>query len=274
LSHFRFSLNTSTIQPANLVEKIRIAGAAGYDGIEIWNDDLDAYVGEGGLLQDVRKMLADAGLEVPTVLHISGWLDAADGPEYSKALEDARRRMDQAAAIGAQRIIAGPPRGACDYQRSAKRYAELLAIGREYGVLPALEFLGFVQEVNTIRALWKIVSAVDDGDKSVVLDTYHIFRGGSSIEDLDLVPTEMIAVFHVNDAPANIPREQQRDADRVLPGDGILPLEETARRLKAKGYRGALSLELFNPSLWQRDLLDVAKEGLERMRMAMDQEAT
>lgn len=266
MSQFQFALNTSTIRPASLKEKIRIAREAGYDAVELWNDELTAFEQEGGTLAEVRRMLEDAGLGVATVVHIAGWLDAPDGEPYRQALDEARRRMDQAAAIGAARIIAGPPRGKADYERCAARYAQLLAIGREHGVLPALEFLGFVEEVNNIRALWRIVSAVDDPDKSVVMDSFHIFRGGSALDDLALVPAEMIAVFHINDAPAGIPREQQQDKDRVMPGDGILPLEEIVRRLAQKGYRGALSLELFNAALWEKEPLEVAREGLERLR--------
>lgn len=268
---FQYVLNTSTIKPAPLTEKIRVAGEAGYDGVELWNDDLTAFVDTGGTLADVKSMLNDRGLTVPTVVHIPGWLDADDGEPYRRALDEARRRMDQAAAIGARRIIAGPPRGACDYARSSERYAELLEIGREHGVLPALEFLGFVQEVNTIKALWRIAGNVDDPDKSVVLDSFHIFRGGSSLDDMELVPVEMIAVFHINDAPREIPRNQQEDKDRVLPGDGILPLKEIVARLSRKGYRGALSLELFNPSLWEKAPLDVAQDGLARVRTIVEQ---
>ncbi len=270
---FQYALNTSTIKPASLVDKIRIAAEAGYDGIELWNDDLSAYVESGGRLSDVKRMLEDAGLAVPTVVHIPGWLEAEDGEPYRRALDEARRRMDQAAAVGAPKIIAGPPKGSCDYPRSIDRYAELLEIGRERGVLPALEFLGFVEEVNTINALWRIAGSVDDPDKSVVLDSFHIFRGGSSLDDMDVVPAEMIAVFHINDAPGTIPRAEQADKDRVLPGDGILPLKEIVVCLERKGFRGALSLELFNPALWAQEPLAVARDGLARVRRIV-QEAT
>src|SRR5690606_38007987 len=207
---------------APLMEKIRVAAEVGFQAVELWNDDLTAHVEAGGTLKEVKAALDDAGLLVPTVIHIGGWLDA-EGEAYRQALDVARRKMEQAAAVGAPRIIAGPPPGPVDWDRAAERYRELLDIGRGFGVLPAMEFLGFVNGVHTIRAAWQIVTRAGDPDGTIVLDPFHIFRGGSPIEDIRLIPAERIAVYHFNDAPGHIPREKQKDSDRVMPGDGVLP---------------------------------------------------
>jgi len=265
VSQFLLALNTSTIKKAPLMQKIRVAAEAGFQGIELWNDDLTAYVESGGSLKDVKAALDDAGLVVPTVIHIGGWLDA-EGEDYQAALDVAKRKMEQAAAVGAPRIIAGPPGGPVDFDRAAERYRELLEIGRSIGVLPAMEFLGFVNGVHTIRAAWEIVTRAGDPDGSIVLDPFHIFRGGSPIEDLELIPGDRIAVFHFNDAPGDVPREQQGDGHRVMPGDGVLPLAEELRIIRRRGYQGAVSLELFNARLWEADPLEVAKDGIRRMR--------
>lgn len=269
MGQFILALNTSTIMKAPLMEKIRVAAEAGFSAIELWNDDLTAFVEQGGNLRDVRAALDDAGLSVPTVIHIGGWLDA-EGDAYRAALDEARRKMEQAAAVGAPRIIAGPPPGPVDFDRAAERYRELLEIGRGIGVLPAMEFLGFVNGVHTIRAAWEIVTRADDPDGTIVLDPFHIFRGGSPIEDIRLIPAERIAVYHFNDAPGHIPREKQKHSDRVMPGDGVLPLAEQLRIVKDKGYKGALSLELFNQALWEADPLEVAKDGYRRMKEIVD----
>ncbi len=112
MSSFVLALNTSTIRPAPLMEKIRVAAEAGFRAIELWNDELTAHVEAGGTLKEVKAALDDAGLSVPTVIHIGGWLDA-EGEAYRQALDVARRKMEQAAAVGAPRIIAGPPVGPC-----------------------------------------------------------------------------------------------------------------------------------------------------------------
>ncbi len=75
--------------------------------------------------------------------------------------------------------------------------------------------------------------------------------------------------FHMNDYPADPPRETIRDADRVYPGDGVAPLTEILKTLFASGFRGTLSLELFNPTYWKEDPLVVAKTGLAKMQAAV-----
>lgn len=83
MSAFKYSLNSSTIKPAPVLEKIRVAAAAGYSAIELWHDDLDRHVAEGGTLQDVRKALDDTGLEVPTTVMLKGWC-LPDGPRVRR----------------------------------------------------------------------------------------------------------------------------------------------------------------------------------------------
>lgn len=266
---FKLTLNTSTIQPAPLLTKIEAAAAAGFDGIELWSRDLSAYEAEHGSLDDVRAALNDHGLFVPSVIHLKDWMDT-EGAAYEAALDEARRQMEQAAEVGAKYIIAGPPAGPVHLADAGRRYRELLAIGKEFGVLPAVEFLGFVEGVNTLDKAWRIVEEAGDQEGTIVVDPFHIFRGGSSVDDLEGIPVERIAVYHFNDAPGDIPREAQTDSDRVMPGDGILPLAYQLRHLVYHGYEGALSLELFNPELWEKDPFDVAAEGHYRIMELLD----
>ena len=75
--------------------------------------------------------------------------------------------------------------------------------------------------------------------------------------------------FHVNDYPANPPRETINDSHRVYPGDGIAPLTKIFKTLRDNGYRGAVSLELFNRDYWKQDALEVATTGFEKTRAAL-----
>ena len=75
-------------------------------------------------------------------------------------------------------------------------------------------------------------------------------------------PADKIAVFHFNDAPASPPRAEQTDADRVYPGDGILDLKAMIDVLKEADYQGVISLELFNPSYWEEDPREVARDRI------------
>ena len=76
-----------------------------------------------------------------------------------------------------------------------------------------------------------------------------------------------MSVFHLNDYPADPPAAQLNDQDRVMPGDGDAPARANLfQTFQAVGFAGVLSLELFNPGLWERDPLAVAKEGLAKMK--------
>lgn len=262
---FIYCLNTSTIQPQPLMEKIRLAGAHGFKAIELWLNDVFAHVQQGGSVVDVNKAVADAGLLVPSTIAMKGWVEASDA-EYPDALEEVRRRMDLAARLGSPYVVATPSREAADLDLITRRYGELLAIGRQIGVKPVMEYLGFCHSVYTIDQLLTIVQGTGDPDACVVLDAFHTFCGGSSQHDLEKVPAEMIAHYHLDDAPADVPRQQQMDPDRVMPGDGVIDLKYEIDLLRRKGYHGCISLELFNPGLWERDPHEVLKLGMERMQ--------
>ena len=243
MTQFQLGLNTSTIRPAGLMDKIRIAAETGYSAIELWNDDLTAYEEQGGSLTDVKKALDDYGLSVPTVIALHGWLNTT-GEEHQEAIEDAKRRMAQAAAVGSTYIISSPPREVADLQLGGENYRELLELGREFGVKPAMEFLGFVDGVNQVKHAWKVMEVADHPDSTIVLDPFHIYRGGGEIDDMRGIPGEKM----------------------VYPGDGILDLGQMISILNDAGYTGVISLELFNPTYWEQDPAEVARIGLEKMR--------
>jgi 2-keto-myo-inositol isomerase len=261
----QYCLNASTIRPTPLMDKIRIAGQTGYAAIELWCNELTDYVEAGGSMADIKQALNDHGLAVPTVIAIFGWLGTT-GQQHAEALEDARRRMEQAAEVGASFVISSPPSDACDLSGGGAAYRELLELGRSFGVRPAMEFLGFVDSVFTIEQAWQIVTGAAHEDACVIMDPFHILRGGSPLEDIAKVPGDKVAIWHWNDVPDTKPVGQQTDADRVLPGDGIGPLKEIERLALAQGYQGYVSLELFNPALWEEDPEVVARLGLEKMQ--------
>ena len=265
MADFLYCLNSSTIRPRPLLEKIRVASAAGYVAIELWHDDIDLYLSQGGTLTELRKALDDSGLSVPTTIMLKGWWDTT-GDAHRKAMDEIKRRLHQSAAVGAAYAIAGPPHGTVDYALGARRYAGLLALAEEFGVRPAMEYLGFAEYVRTIDDALRVMDGSRRPDATIVLDPFHCFRGGGGMEAIARLDKSRIAISHFNDAPASPPAEQQHDPDRVLPGEGHLDLKHYLDLLRGTGYRRWLSLELFRQDLWDRDPLEVARIGLEKMR--------
>ncbi len=265
MNEFLYCLNTSTIRPTPLLEKIRLAGEAGYSAIEPWNDEITAYLEGGGSLPELKRALADAGLRVVSVIALHGWI-TSDGAAHARVLDDCRRRMAQAAELGSPYIVASPPQEAVDLGRATERFAELLKIGAEIGVRPSMEFLGFVDGIKDVASAWAIASGTGDSRATVVADVFHMIRGGGRVDDLLQLPGDRLANFHINDVPAQPDPRTQKDEDRVMVGDGIADLPRVIANLRSIGYRGPLSLELFNRELWSQDPAGVIRRGLERIR--------
>lgn len=265
MSPFRYCLNASTIRGTPLLQQLEVAADAGYGAIELWFADVDAHVAAGGSVEEVGRAVRDSGLVVPTMIYLGGWFDCAEA-EWPAVRSASLRRLEQAALIGASFVIAGPPAGQADPELGARRYRELLEAGERIGARPAMEFLGFVEQYCTIESAQEVLTLAAHPAGTMVLDPFHIFRGGGSLESIASLPANQIAISHFNDTPASPSRYLQHDSDRVWPGTGHLDLKRYLQLLHRTGYDRWLSLELFREDLWRRDPAEVASEGLARMR--------
>lgn len=268
---FHFCLNTSTIrgQKVPIVKEVEIAGRAGYQAIEPWIAELDQYVKEGGNLKDLGKLIHDQGLTVESAIGFAEWI-VDDADKRKKGLEQARRDMDMVRQIGGKRIAA-PPVGATNQTdlnllRAAERYRTLLEIGQQIGVIPQVELWGFSKTLGRLGET--VLVAVESGHPQacVLTDVYHLYKGGSGYTGLKLLGPQTLQVMHMNDYPDKPDRASITDAHRIYPGDGVAPLVPLLRDLRAIGFRGFLSLEIFNREYWKQDPFEVARRGLEKMQ--------
>lgn len=272
---FRFALNTSTIsgQKLTLVQELEIAAKAGYQGVEPWLREIEAHVQAGGSLADLKKRIADLGLAIPSAIGFAEWA-VDDDARRAKGLEQMKRDMETVAAIGGTRIAA-PPAGATDradldLAKVAGRYRAILEAGRAIGVVPMVEVWGFSKSISRLGEAAMVAIGADHPDACILADVYHLYRGGSGFEGIKLLNGRALPVLHMNDYPADPPRAEITDAQRVFPGAGVAPLPTILRDLRAIGFEGYLSLELFNREYWGRDAEAVAREGIDRMRTAVE----
>jgi len=264
---FRFCLNTSTISGKNpgILKYIEIASEAGYDGIEVWVRDIKAYLEEGNTIASLKKHIDDRGITVENAIGFAPWISGDQA-----GMDQMKEEMELLASIGGKRIAA-PPAGVpsdkpLDFFMAGEKYAEILELGRQTGVMPQLEFWGASPVMWHMGQVLMVASAANDPDVRLLPDVYHMFKGGSGFDSLKILNGQMIEIFHMNDYVGSIPREQQNDADRVYPGDGIAPLKQILTDLKNMGGMKVLSIELFNRSYWEEDPLVVAKTGIEKMQ--------
>ncbi len=272
MTNFPISLNTSTLRGHKLplTETIEIAAKVGYQGIEPWPDELDRHVQSGGSLKDLRQRLKDNGLAVTGAIAFFAWM-VDDDAERAKAFDEAKRRMDQLAKIGGTHIAA-PPRGdveSVDLLQAAERYHDLLKVGDEIGVTPAVEVWGHAPNLHRLGQAALVAIEAKHPKACILPDVFHLFKGGSGLSGIRGLNAKLIAGFHLNDYPAGLVPEESRDSDRVYPGDGVAPLGELFRDLRDIGYAGALSVELFNPEYYKQDPTLVAKTALDKTRAVM-----
>lgn len=268
---FIFSLNTSTIrgQKIPIDREVAIAAKAGFDAIEPWISELEDFVRGGGNLRDLRRRIEDAGLRVESSIGFCEWIVDDEG-RRKKGLEQARRDMDLVRQIGGKRMAA-PPVGATNQadlplQRITERYRALLEIGDKMEVVPQIEVWGFSRTLSRLGECAQAAIECGHPKACVLADVYHLHKGGSGFAGVHLLSAAALQIFHMNDYPAKPPRAKITDADRVYPGDGVAPLVALLRDLRRLGFRGVLSLELFNRTYWKQDALAVARTGLEKMR--------
>jgi len=259
-------LDTATIRPASLKDKIKIAAKAGYDAIEPWDGELQEFEAKGGNLKDLGKEIKDLGLFVPSVIGL--WNALPPTKElFDQSLKDTRNRMRMASDIGAQHIQTIPNTAGDNFNQKwvASRYRDIIEIGlKEYNIQPALVFVKY-QPVKTMGQAMGIAMDANHPKAMIIPDTYHMYISEGGFEGLKMINGSAIAIFQFSDVPATPSAiADLGDEHRVYPGDGILPLPQIFRDLKATGYKGCISLEMYNPGYWKEDLQKVAETGLKK----------
>lgn len=262
----RLALNGATTMRASLTEDIDAARNAGFDGIEIWAAKLRKFINYGGTTGELKRLLSESGLEPYSINSIERvtFRDAAGRARLADECEELCR---VAAEIGCPCVVVVPsplPAGRGRehvVEESARTLSEMADIAERYGVGLAFEFLGQPDcSVQTLELADEIVRRVGRASVGLVIDSFHFYAGGSAIESIEALDPARLFVFHINDAE-DLPREQLEDKHRLLPGLGILPLQEIVGALRRVGYDRVTSVEIFRPEYWERDPRRLAREA-------------
>ena len=250
---------------ADLATDIRAASAAGFELIEIWSAKLYRYL-EANTIDVLAAELiaADIGpYSINSIEHVT--FRGID--DYDKVLAECETLAAIAGRIGCPYIVVVPGKLPTGVERdtiiteSVRVLNEMGDIAVEHGVSLAFEFLGQSDcSVQTLDLARQIIEKVDRYNVGLVLDTFHFYAGGSSFNAIDALDPRKLFIFHINDAE-DLPREQLTDAERLYPGEGILPLAEIRERLARIGYDRMASIEIFRPEYWEHDPYDVARRA-------------
>jgi len=243
--------------------------AAHCGAIEIWLGKLETFL-ESHAAVDVLKLLEQHEIRAP-VASFQGGLFVSSPDARREHWNHFGRRLQICRQLGIKTLVV-----ACDVSgplstdvvvQSRQLLAEAGALAQEHDVRLALEFQARSALANNLESCVALVEEVGQPALGVCLDVFHFHIGPSKTEDLGGLTAENL--FHVQLCDlAGVPREWASDADRILPGDGDIPMAPLVERLRQIDYRGLVSVELMNPQIWQiapRSVGEIAATALRKL---------
>jgi sugar phosphate isomerase/epimerase len=259
-----------------LEEKAALAQKHGYAGLDFSLAEGQAYAAEHGGPEAVRELLARCRLEASTVGGVFGArITEATDEEFAEALEVVPANARAAAELGGTRTgtvlpcRADVPKEEL-WPATVARIRQLDAALEGTGVRLGMEFLGvktlrlekphaFVGSMAEANRLLDEAGARNVG---LTLDSYHWYAGGDSLDTIRQTAGQRLVILHLNDAK-DVPREQLLDQDRVLPGEGVIPLGDWLRAISETGFDGFLALEVLGPRMAEMSPEEAARVGKE-----------
>jgi 2-keto-myo-inositol isomerase len=258
-ARMQLCLHQTTSAAAGYRASLEGYARAGIRLVEVIPPHVEAFVAKEGM-PAARRLLSDLGL---TAVSSGGVLGLAEPlPERAKALADLKRIAEMMAALGVDRMVC-PCRStatftAGDYRKGIDNLREAGEIVKPFGIVAMLEFMSRSTFIGTLPTALRMTRDAAHSNVKPMFDCYHFWAGLSKFEDLDLIHAGEIHHVHFQDTP-DIPREMLDHTTRIVPGEGITPLVRILQKLKEKGYRGALSVELFSPEFQQGDPYQMAR---------------
>ena len=270
----KIALNGATTMKADLRTDVQAAQAAGFDFVEIWAAKLRDYLATRSV-SSLRELIEESELK-PLSINSIEHITFRSASDYARIKSECEELSAIAAALGCPYIVVVPgqlpektPSREEIIVESTRVLSELGMIAAGHEVSLAFEFLGQTDcSVQTLDLAHDIVKRVGRHNVGLVIDSFHFYAGGSTVEMIEALDPQKLFIFHINDAE-NLPREKLRDSHRLLPGLGILPLSEMVMAFKRIGYDGVASVEIFRPEYWGWDPFELAREAKEAVRKVL-----
>ncbi len=246
-----------------LPDKLEAAAAAGFEAVEIFENDLLTF---DGTPRDAGRLCADLGLEVALFQPFRDF-EAMEAGQRARNLDRAERKFDTMQALGAELLLVcsntqaetldDPARAAADLREMAERAAVR-------GLRVGYEALAWGRHTNRWRQAWDIVRQADHAALGLILDSFHTLCLGDDLAGLaDTVPAEKLFFLQLADAPRlTMDALSWSRHFRSFPGQGELPVADFLRDVAAAGYAGPISLEVFNDEFRAAPARRIARDGL------------
>jgi sugar phosphate isomerase/epimerase len=273
------SLNTATVRKqAPLDRIIEAAVARGIGMIDPWRDQVQA-VG----LEKLARQIRDAGVRLSGYCR-GGFYTALDAQGRAAALDDNRRAIDEAKALGSPCLVlvvgslpgalSGKPQST-DIEFARRQVRDGIAVSldhaRSVGMPLAIEPLHPMQAadracVNTLEHALDLCDELDPGRTGalgVALDAYHVWWDAKLATQIERAGADRLLAYHICDWL--LPTRDLLN-DRGMPGDGVIELRKLRSLVEATGYQGAVEIEIFSEAWWSRPLEEVLDVCISRFK--------
>lgn len=256
-----------------LVEKLQAAAAAGFDGVEIMDADLQAAYESP---EEIRALCARLGLTIEMYQPFRD-VEGVDDASFADTLRRADAKFDTMRRLGTDLVLVCSNAGTAtidDDQVAARQLGELADCAAAHGIRIAFEALAWGRFVNDYRHAWRLVQAADRPNLGTCLDSFHILSRGHDPAAIEQIPGDRIFFLQLADAP-------ELDMDllswsrhhRLFPGEGGFALTEFLGHVLRAGYTGPLSLEVFNDTFRQTDPVRTAAHARRSLTWLADRTA-
>ncbi|PXX95098.1 bifunctional sugar phosphate isomerase/epimerase/4-hydroxyphenylpyruvate dioxygenase family protein [Halomonas sp. LBP4] len=246
----------------DLRTKLEASARAGFDGVEIFENDLLSFDGTPG---EVRELCARLGLEIVAFQPFRDF-EAMPEPQRSRNLQRAERKFDLMEQLGTDFLLVCSnvsPQAVDDMDRAAADLRELAERAARRGIRVGFEALAWGRHISDHRDAWEVVRRADHPSLGVVLDSFHILSRRHDLSAIGRIPREKIFFVQVADAPLlDMDILQWSRHFRCFPGQGRLPLKAFMTALAKSGYDGPLSLEIFSDAFRAAPTEVTALDGL------------
>ena len=245
-----------------LDEKLRTIAAAGFDAVEIFENDFTSFDGSA---RDVARMCGDLGLRIAALQPFRDF-EGMPEPQRKQAFRRVEMKFDLMGELGTDLLLVCSnvsPLALGGIDRAADDFRELGERAAKRGLRVGFEALAWGRYVNDYRDAWEIVRRAGHPAIGVILDSFHTLAPGFPVGPIAAIPADRIFLVQLADAP-------QLDLDvlswsrhfRCFPGQGNLPVGDFMQAVEATGYKGPLSLEIFNDQFRAQSTKEVALDGM------------
>lgn len=256
-----------------LAEKLRAAADAGFDGVEIFEQDL---VVSPHTPEQIRQRAADLGLSLDLYQPFRDLLSVPEA-QFRDNLRRLEGKLQLMQRLGIEEILICSNVDTATVDDDEVRVDQLRRAGElaaRYGARLSYEALAWGRYVNTYRHAYEIVEAVDLPNVGTCLDSFHILSRGDDPSFIAEMNPEKIFFLQLADAPRMdmgiLPWSRHH---RVFPGEGDLDVVGFMEQIAKVGYTGPVSLEIFNDSFREAEVARTAVDGLRSLLWVADQAA-